>query len=354
MKLLFVGESWLGSTARSQRDALNTLETVSIQDIALETFFPRWRSLSFRAFLRIAAPAIRKELASEVMRQVLALRPDALVVAKGFGLSHDLVRQVASHNCVTVNLFPDVAPQIHGRALRIAVGAYDLVISAKPFHPDVWNRDYGYANRCVFVPHGYDSAVHLWEEAPETDGTIDVLLVATCRPEYLNLLLAVASGVRGQGYRIEVRGHGWERHAAQIAGQFDIGPAVTGRAYGELLRSAKVVLAPVSGPVNLRGVALPGDQDTTRTYELPATGCFFLHQRSAFVQSLFNEDTEVPMWDDATELVRLILRYVPDAATRAAMARRAHVRAVPAYSLGARAMQMQALIAAELVGRRHV
>ena len=354
MRLLFVGESWLGSTARSQRDALSVLPDVDLQDIALESYFPRWRQPAMRGLLRLLGPGIRAELANEVLHQVQGFKPDALVVAKGYGLSRALIEDVSARGCLTVNLFPDVSPQMHGSALRESVGAYGLVISTKPFHPDLWAGQYGYQNKCVCVPHGYDPAVHLWGDAPDADGPIDVLLVATWRPDYLKLMVDVARGLRGQGLTVEVRGHGWEPFAEQTKGLFAIGPAVTGRAYGELMRSAKLVIAPVAGPSQFRGMALPGDQDTTRTYELPAAGCFFLHRRTVFVQQMFDEEQEVPMWADADELVRLILRYLPDAPGRAAMARRAHLRAVPAYSLAARAAEIHALINAELAIRHRV
>lgn len=349
-----MGESWLGSTARSQRDALAILPNVGLQDIALESYFPRWRQPAMRGLLRLLGPGIRTELANEVLRQVQGFKPDALVVAKGYGLSRALIESVSSKGCLTVNLFPDPSPVIYGSVLRDALGSYDLVVSAKPFHPASWGSQYRYKNKCVCVPHGYDPTVHLWRDAPGADGPIDVLLVATWRPDYLKLMVDVAGGLRGQGLRVEVRGHGWEPFAEQTKGLFAIGPAVTGRAYGELMRSAKLVIAPVAGPSQFRGMALPGDQDTTRTYELPAAGCFFLHRRTGFVQQMFDEEQEVPMWSDADELVRLILRYLPDAQGRAAMARRAHLRAVPAYSLAARAAEIHALINAELAIRHRV
>ena len=351
MRLVFVGESWRGSTARSQRDALSALPGVELQDIALESYFPKWRSRLLRGLLRALEHGIRAELADEVLLQIQGFRPDALVVAKGFGLSRGLIEAVRSQGCLTVNLFPDNSPVVFGSALKDALGSYDLVVSAKPFHPQAWRSQYGYNNQCVFVPHGYDPVVHLWPDAPPADGPIDVLLVATCRPAYLKLMVDVAVGLREMGLRLEVRGGGWASFAGQAEGLFAVGPVVTGRAYGELVRAAKVVIAPVAGPSQFRGMALPGDQDSTRTYELAAAGCFFLHQRTDFVQQVFDEEQEVPMWDDADELVRLILRHLPDAPGRAAMARRAHLRAVPAYSLAARAAQIHASIRAELAAR---
>lgn len=354
MRIVFLGESWRGSTARSQRDALSVLPGVDLQDIALESFFPKWRGQYLRGFLRVFEYGIRAELADEVLWQIQACKADVLVVAKGYGLTRVLIETVKSLGCLTVNLFPDLSPLTHGSALKDALGSYDLVISAKPFHPASWHSQYGYNNQCAFVPHGYDPEVHLWTDAPSENFPIDVLLVATCRPDYLKLLVDVAVALRGMGLKIEARGGGWATIAGQAAGLFVVGPPVTGRAYGELVRSAKIVIAPVAGPSQFKGMLLPGDQDTTRTYELAASGCFFLHRRTEYVHQVFDEKREVPMWDDVDELVRLILRYLPDAPERTAMAQRAHLRAVPVYSVSARAVQMHALISAKLAACHRV
>ena len=88
------------------------------------------------------------------------------------------------------------------------------------------------------------------------------------------------------------------------------------------------------------GVHQPGDEDTTRTYELAAMGCFFLHRRTNFVQTIYDQAIEVPMWDNAEELAALVQQYLPLELERKAMAARAHARAVPEYSIPNRAVQV--------------
>ena len=73
-------------------------------------------------------------------------------------ISRRLVRQMKARGVLTVNVFPDCSPHAHGRGLSRAIGEYDLVVSAKPFHPGGWQHVYGLRNTCVCVPHGYDPA----------------------------------------------------------------------------------------------------------------------------------------------------------------------------------------------------
>ena len=103
------------------------------------------------------------------------------------------------------------------------------------------------------------------------------------------------------------------------------------------MRRGKVVIAPVHTEVVVNGIQQPGDEDTTRTYELAAAGCFFLHRRTPFVQTVYEEASEVPMWDTPQELAKLVRRWLPDEIGRRAFAIKAHARAVPAYSIPQRA-----------------
>jgi spore maturation protein CgeB len=127
---------------------------------------------------------------------------------------------------------------------------------------------------------------------------------------------------------------------------------LVGRAYGEWLRRGRIAIAPVHQEMAIRGVRQPGDQDTTRTYNLAAAFCFFLHRRTPYVQTIYDEITEVPMWDDAEELAILIRKYLVLEDERRAMAVRAHARAVPAYSIPIRAEQIVHYVEAALAEER--
>src|SRR5262249_33297742 len=118
----------------------------------------------------------------------------------------------------------------------------------------------------------------------------------------------------------------------------------TGTSYGEFVRSARIVLAPVNREVVILGIKEPGDEDTIRTYELAAAQCFFLHQRTSYACRIYDEQSEVPMWGSAAELTKLVRRWLPDEAGRRQMAAKAHARAVTAYSIRERASNILAHI----------
>jgi len=248
---------------------------------------------------------------------------------------------------LTVNIFPDYSPHAYGHGLRQAVGEYDLVVSTKPFHPAAWRDVYGYRNACVCVPHGYDPKVHYWPTVP-TGYKLDVVIAATWRSEYHRLMLEFAEEMRDVPCRVGLVGNGWGARRADFPSHWNFGEVLTGREYGTFLRSGRIAIAPVQREVVVRGKRQPGDEDSTRTYELAAAQCFFLHRRTEYVQTLFDERTEVPLWRDARELAALVRYYLPRDDERRVMAAAAHRRAVPEYSVVKRAEQVLAHVRAGL------
>lgn len=349
MRLTFVGESWRGSSARSLREALETNPGVDLDEIGEDRYFPTGKSFVVRAASRILRPWCRAELEHEVAARLDAFVPDVLLVYKGNDVAATVVRRAKEQGIFTVNVFPDCSPHAHGQQLKAALAEYDLIISTKPFHPAAWGPIYGYRNLCVFVPHGYDPAVHLWTAPPDPSEQIfDVVMVSNWRPEYHRLAADLGERLEGQHLHVALAGPGWIERSASLPKSWHFAPALHGRAYGEFLRQGKAVVAPVTREVVIKGVSQPGDEDTTRTYELAAAGCFFLHRRTPFACTLYDPDTEVPMWDDANELAELIAHYVPLSEKRAEMAARAHARAVPHYSIPERAREMLKLITTAL------
>lgn len=331
-RILFIGETWQGSHARSLREALAAQPNVMLSDIGEDHFFPNYRHLPLRIANRLLRPLQRRELESAVLHAMSGVLPNVVVVYKGTGIGAGLIEQIRSSRIPIVNVLPDYSPHAYGRRFQEAMGCYDLVISTKPFHPQLWQSVYGYRNPCVCVPHGYDPGLHYWAD-PSPSQTYDVVLCATWRPEYHRLMRSFADALGDDPVSVAVAGPGWMAHCGELPRHWQyVGPRV-GRAYGEFLRSARITIAPVNREVVIRGVKQHGDEDTTRTYELAAAHCFFLHQRTDYVATVYDEHNEVPFWGDATELAGLVRRWLPDEVGRRSMAARAHARAVPAYAI---------------------
>ncbi len=350
-RILFIGESWQGSSARSLREALALRPGMIITDIGEDHFLSRSEYLPLRIANRLLRPLQVRELTNVVFRTLHQFQPDVVLVYKGVGVRASLLRAIQREGVPVVNAFPDCSPQAHGPHLGNAMGCYDLVISTKIYHPPLWRSTYGYSNPCVCVPHGYDPAVDYWSD-PSPSQTYDVALCCTWRPEYHRLMESLGAALGDSRVSVAIAGRGWPERSNRFPGHWRCIQAREGRAYGEFLRSARIVIAPLNREMWIRGVRQPGDEDTTRTYQLAAAYCFFLHQRSEYMTTVYDEQHEVPFWSDAAELANLVKRWLPDEAGRRAMAKRAHVRAVPAYSIPERASLTMRHIEEMLKSRR--
>jgi hypothetical protein len=341
MKLLFLGESWMGSSARSLKESLGRVAVDNgdeIDELNEDLYKPNARARWLRAVNRILAPAYRRELADALIKKCTDTCPEVLLVYKGGSIDAALIRTVKAMGVFAVNVFPDYSPHAYGERLREAIGEYDLVISTKPFHPALWQRLYGYGNRCVFVPHGYDPKLHLVSTPASISGEyVDVIMAANWRAEYDTLLRDVARLLPDSSISVAIAGPGWAERRHQFPPHWTYPGAPHGRSYINFLRRGRIAIAPVNRNVVIDGRRQPGDEDSTRTYELAAANCFFIHRRTDFVKKIFDEDTEVPMFDSAEELVGLIRDYLPKEELRRSMAHAAHLRANPAYSLDERA-----------------
>ena len=308
-------------------------------DIGEDLYQPKGRSLVVRGSNRLLKHWYQRELAREIKTRLILSKPDVLIVYKGNLITAETVNEVKKLGILTVNVFPDYSPHAYGAQLKKAMGEYDLVISTKPFHPNNWLKTYGYQNQCVFVPHGYDASVHLWSDPPEKQN-IDLIMAASWRPQYEKLLLELVDNLGNLNFSVSIAGSGWDKVSSNLPKHWKFPGPLYGRAYGEFIRSGKIAIAPVHSEVRVGSVQQPGDEDTTRTYELASAGCFFLHKRTPYVSTIYDELNEVPLWSDGAELARLIEYYLPLESRRREMALASHHKAVPTYSVEARSLDV--------------
>ena len=347
MKLLFIGEAWLGSCAKSLMESLDRIEEIEIIQLNEEQFFKKRHNIFNRIVNRLFYDRQIKVLNKEVLRNIESFKPNAVVVYKGSHINKELLDRIKEKGCLTVNIYPDLSPHGHSASHKIAVGVYDLVISTKVFHPEKWQNTYGYSNECLFVPQGYDPELHLSPFQPHRFGP-DVALVATYRREYGDLMLELAEQIKDANLSVVIGGNGWDVIRGKFPTSWRVEGPVIGQAYIDLLKSSKICIAPLTTKIYIQGKSQPGDVDTTRSYELAAANCFFIHRRTEYMQKLYDEILEVPMFNDAKELAEHIMFYLENETLRNQMARAAHNRAVPAYSLDNRAKEIVEILGNKL------
>jgi hypothetical protein len=95
LKILFVGATWKGSSARSLREALEVLPDVFLDEVGEDHYLPLYRSIVLRICNRIMNRWQRNDLEREIKAKIRAIKPDVMIVYKGSGLSSSFIKTVS-------------------------------------------------------------------------------------------------------------------------------------------------------------------------------------------------------------------------------------------------------------------
>ncbi len=337
LRILFLGENWYGSCARACCYALRRLGH-DVSDVDAQTIVPQLRSRASRLALRLSRRGLVREYNELVLAVAARTEPDVLIAFKAPLLEPATLMRLRRVGVALYNYYPDTSVFAHGPLIPAALAEYDCVFFTKRFtETDVRRRLTLRAS--TVVPHGYDPEIHRPWPLSERDRKQyghDVVVVATYMPHKEQVLAELVEAMPDLDLRIW--GNGWRERGSPRLRSCVEGVPVDGTAYARALQAARINLAVMSGRV---AGASQGDETTTRTFEIPACGGFMLHERSAELRELFDEDREVACFAGARELVEKIRFYLANPEARTRIAEAGHARCVPAYSYDAR---MQALL----------
>ena len=79
IRLLFVGEPWKGSSARSMREALESLQAAVVSEVDPGHYFPSYRSVVMRVANRLLHPLQCKELEHRIVQLTRTASPDGFL-----------------------------------------------------------------------------------------------------------------------------------------------------------------------------------------------------------------------------------------------------------------------------------
>lgn len=336
MRILFYGDSWFGSNARSCAESLTRLghDVLCINE---DRFLPQVRSFTGRLLRRLLKSACVREINDALLEGTRHFSPDIFIAFKGTLVRRSTLRRLSSLGVASYNYFPDTSAFQHGPYIPETLPEYDAVFYTKPF----W---YGDVSRRLtlkaahFIPHGYDPELHRavpLSSADHKQFDCDVSLIATHTPhketvlrELLNIVPELDLGVWGPR---------WQNSSSPIIRRCIRGYPLLGQSFARAIQCSKINLAIMSGAVP---GASSGDNTTSRTYIIPAAGGFMLHERNHEVVHLFQEDKEIVCFSSPRELASKISHYLLNSAEREEIAAAGRRRCVPAYSYDCRMAEL--------------
>ncbi|KXP01250.1 glycosyltransferase family protein [Tsukamurella pseudospumae] len=309
MRILFAGDDWYGSNARSLangfRRAGHDVDVVDTTPVTLpQRLSPAWwyaKRTGRRAPGTVDAVhrALESRPAPDLLFCYTAVHLDqerllALPAARRVHYSADDV----SH---PVNTTP---------AYLAAEPGWDAIVTTKAHNvPELVARG---ARRVVHVLSAYDPAWHR-PVPPRTARRYAAGFVGNARPDRVELLTGLA---RTQGEDFYLAGNGWRRRP----GLRSTRATVRGPQYGTDLSAAIAAIG-----ANL--VLLNSDNrdtHTCRTFEVPAAGGLFVGPRTVEHAALLADGRDALLYDDPAEIDDIVARVAADPAAAARVAAAGH------------------------------
>ncbi|QBS45246.1 glycosyltransferase [Nocardia sp. CS682] len=290
MRILYLGDDWVGSNAHSLADGFrqagHDVVVIDTTRVTLPTrLSPPW---VYSKLARRRAPWIVAGLHADIDRAAAAFRPDMVFAFKSIHLDQRRLLDVPAR--LHVHYSPDdvANPENVSTEYLAHEADWDHIVTTKR-HNVAELRDRG-ARAVTFVRSAYDPA---WHRPTARRGTRQFLVgfIGVCRPDRRAELVGLA---RTHGSRMLVRGPGWRRVPELRATGAEVGGAVYGERYSEVVASVTANLVLLNSDNR--------DTHTCRTFEVPAAGGLFVGERTDEHAELLQDTSECFLFGEADEL----------------------------------------------------
>ena len=324
LRILAVSELWPGSNGYAYVRAFQRLGH-SVWVVPSERVVPSaWTSKPLRLLRRVLEPVLVREYNDLLIEEARKLVPHLFFVFKGRWVKGSTVRRLREMGIATINLYPDVSFMAHGPYLPRALPQYDWIFQTKTFGLIDLAKTLG-VQHASFLPHSFDPEVHrpmILDDYEHQIYDCDVSFVGTWSPKKQQILEHVTQAL--PNIKLRIWGEQWEHTSGPLAAYWQ-GRGAHGDEYAKALVASKINLAILS---EIRKGASSGDRTTSRTFQIPATGAFMLHERTPEILSYFIEDKECACFDKPEEVVQKIAYYLSHTEIREKIAAAGHQRAL--------------------------
>lgn len=290
MRILFLGDDWIGSNARSMadgfREAGHDVLVIDTTSLALPTrLSPPW---VYSKLGKGRAPWVLEALHREIDSAAASFVPDMVFAFRTVHLDQD--RLLAIPAALHVHYSPDDVSNPYNTTpdyLRREAD-WDLVVTTKRHNvPELEARG---AKSTLFVLSAYDPAWHR-PCARRTPTEYLVGFIGACRPDRRDAMVQLA---RTHGSAMTLRGPGWRRVPALRSTGAHVGGGVFGEEFSVAVSSVLANLVLLNSDNR--------DTHTCRTFEVPAAGGLFVGERTDEHASLLGDGTECRLFSGPDEL----------------------------------------------------
>jgi spore maturation protein CgeB len=213
------------------------------------------------------------------------------------------------------------------------------VLTSKTFGLEDLRRHLGFAN-ASFLPHGFDPDIHRPAALDERDRRLfdcDVSFIGTWSLKKERIVDAIVSAL--PEVRLKIWGNQWGAAASHLQ-KFVQNREVQGIEYAKATIASRINLGLLS---EIRPGASSGDLITARTFQIPATSGFMLHERTEELANYFIEDQECGCFAGPDDVAQKVKHYLAQSEKRNDVALAGYRRTQESdYSVDHRVRQMLA------------
>lgn len=315
MRVLILGEDAPGGLMGSYERAFVELGIETRTFCLARAYASAFPSVRSRALRRVAEPVLLSTFNQNVARDMTGVEVDLVLVIKGHRLDAATIERIReASGAPVVNYYPD-DPFSEERSNRLAYGprvlaAYDACFTFARHLIPTYQR--AGVPSVHYLPFARDPLLHAPVESPPPP-VFDVVFVGNLDADRVMFLETLATD-----YRVAVFGERTAVPRGSALARATFAPAAYGRDLARALACGAISLN-VMRPQNSRS-------HNMRSFESLACGAFTLSQRTAELGELFVEGNEVVFFSGVDDLRAAVVRWLPDAPGRAAIASAGYAR----------------------------
>lgn len=334
MKILAIGPLWRGSNAGGLFRALNRQECLI--EVIDEFYYISLQSK--RKMVKIFDRTIRhwqiEEFNNVIKKKIDLFKPNVLLVYKGTFVLPATLDYAKLNNCHLVLFYPDVSMTTHGPNIPLCIPKYDLIFTTKTFGISDMQNKFGVKN-ARFIPHGFDPEIHRKISITaeyQNDFECEVSFIGTYSPKKEAWLSALKESL--PEINLKIWGEQWFKSKSAALKNCIQYTAVLGDLYAVAIQCSKINLGILSEQI---AGASSGDLITSRTFHIPASNGFMLHERNEESLAYFHENIEAGFFNGPDELITQVKHFLSNELLREKIKSEGHAKALREHSLDDRA-----------------
>ena len=332
-RIMVIGENWHGSDctglARGFRELGHAVDLIGTDQFFLKT----GQSLPARMFRRAVSPFCVRQFNSHIICQLSIVQPNIVVVFKGNYVRPETLQQIKESDAWLTNFYPDVSFFAHKSVDKDTWKHYHYIFTTKTHGGAEMREQLGFTN-VEYLQFGFDKFVHRPINSVCIPSQIknDVSFIGGWSPNKERYLCGLASN--DTELDLKIWGGGWNYNQRSELKKSIQGFPIYGDYYALAINGSKINLGLLT---DKQGFAEKGDHISDRTFHIPASGGFCLHERNNEVLEYYEEGKEIACFESPEELVDKVRYYLANEQERLQIAKAGYERCINENSFSNRA-----------------